>query len=116
MQFRHIYAIYHGYFIIFLFLVFWKNLNSSKSNIFVQTSGIHAVFEGILDHFMLFSVWVQARGALRDLKYFFSTNNLRIVKQMPASSMIICAVMCGKFHSHKIRAILYKYTRIYVIS
>jgi len=82
----------------------------------VQTSGIHAVFEGILDHFMLFSVWVQARGALRDLKYFFSTNNLRIVKQMPASSMIICAVMCGKFHSHKIMAILYKYTRIYEIS
>jgi len=77
--------------------VFWKNVNSSKSNISVQTSGIRAIYRGYLDHFMLFSVWVQAKGALRDLKYFFSTNNLRIVKQMTASSRIISAVICGKF-------------------
>jgi len=60
-------------------------------------------FEGILDHFKFFSVWVHARGALWDLKYFFSTNKLRIVKQMTASSRIICPVICGKYHFQKSR-------------
>ena len=81
----------------FLFLVFWKNLNSSKSNIFVHMGVIYAIFDGILDNLNIFNVWVQARGALWDLKYFFSRNNLRIVKQMTASSRIISAVICGKF-------------------
>jgi hypothetical protein len=48
----------------FLFLVFWKNLNSSKSNIFVHMGVIYAIFDGILDNLNIFNVWVQARGAL----------------------------------------------------
>jgi len=30
--------------------------------------------------FWNFDVFVQAKGSLRDLRYFFSTNNLRLVK------------------------------------
>jgi len=51
-----------------------------KSRIMSQNLVIYASSSHILDVFEKFVYFVQAKGSLRDLRYFFSTNNLRLVK------------------------------------
>jgi len=49
-----------------------------------------------------FSGLVQARGVRQNLKYFFSTNNLRLVKTISGSSRIICGMKHLSFSKNRI--------------
>jgi hypothetical protein len=57
-----------------------KNLKFIKSRILSHISIVWCQLYAHITRFWTFGVSVQAKGSLRDLRYFFSTNNLRLVK------------------------------------
>ena len=55
----------------------WK---STKSHILLDSYAFNSNWTHFIRCFRLWYFGIITRGALRDLRYFFSTNNLRIVK------------------------------------
>ena len=49
-----------------------------------QISNFHTDYIPFYIFFLTFRFFVESQCALRDLKYFFLTNNLRLVKKIPA--------------------------------
>jgi len=58
-----------------------KNVQIKKSCILSQISYVYFSYVHILEHLLTFGILFQAKGSLRDLRYFFSTNNLRLAKK-----------------------------------
>jgi len=79
-----------------------SNNQNTKSCKLSQISDILCRLYAYIERFYRFIVFVHAKGSLRDLRYFFSTNNLRLVKSFLEISNESFTLKSSKHENHEI--------------